>query len=60
MSLHYWFHDTVMRVIPAGLRKRIRRTRAHIMSVYGSWRIQRGVTRILGPQFRRRSGSSWN
>ncbi len=53
MSLHYRFHDAVKRSVPAGLRKRIRRARARVMSVYGKWRIQRGVTRILGPQFRR-------
>jgi len=53
MSGYYWFHDAVKRVVPVGLRKRIRRTRAHLMSVYGKWRIQRRVTRILGPQFHR-------
>jgi hypothetical protein len=50
---YYWFHDGVKKAVPAGLRKRIRQTRAHFKSIYGKWRIQRRVTRILGPQFRR-------
>ncbi len=53
MSLYYGFHDAVRKAVPPGLRKRVRRTRARVMSIYGKWRIRRGVTRILGPQFRR-------
>lgn len=54
MDGYYWFHDAVKTVVPSRLRKGIRRARARIMSAYGRWRIQRWVTRILGPQFRRR------
>jgi hypothetical protein len=53
MNLYYWFHDGVTRVVPLGLRKKIRRTRARWMSKYGRWRIRRPATAILGPQFRR-------
>jgi len=53
MSLYYGFHDAVRKAVPGGPRKSIRRARARFMSNYGKWRIQRGVTRILGPQFRR-------